>query len=55
MAEEALKTWNTLSEPALEKFIKDNFEKSWSKYDNFDRGQIDILEAVPFIRELMQC
>lgn len=54
MVEEALKNWNTLSEPALEKFIKNNFEKSWSKYDNFDRGQIDILEAVPFIRDLMQ-
>jgi hypothetical protein len=54
MAEEALKNWNTLSEPALEKFIKDNFEKSWGKYDNFDRGQIDVLEAVPFIRDLMQ-
>jgi len=37
-AEESLKNWNTLSEPALEKFMKDNFDKSWSKFDNFDRG-----------------
>ena len=52
-AEEALKTWNELSEPALEKFMKDHFEKSWSKFDNFDRGSLDLLEAVPFIRDLM--
>lgn len=52
-AEEALKNWNTLSEPALDKFIKDNFDKSWSKFDAFDRGQIDVIEAIPFIRDLM--
>ena len=43
-----------MSDPALEKFIKDNFDKSWSKFDNFERGSIDVLETVPFIRDLMQ-
>lgn len=37
-AEEALKSWNTLSEAALDKFMKDNFDKSWTKFDSFDRG-----------------
>lgn len=52
-SEEAIRTWNDLSEPALEKFMKDNFEKSWGKFDQFTRGYIDNDESVYFIRNLM--
>lgn len=52
-SEEAIRGWNELSEPALEKFMKDNFEKSWGKYDMYSRGSIDLGESVYFIRDLM--
>jgi hypothetical protein len=38
---------------ALEKFMKTYFEKAWSKYDMYSRGQIDMIEVVPFVRDLM--
>jgi len=53
-AEEAIKDWNKLSEPALNKFMSDYMQKSWEKFDMYNRGHIDILEATPFIRDLMQ-
>ena len=53
-AEEAIKDWNKLSEPALNKFMNDYMQKSWEKFDTYNRGHIDILEATPFIRDLMQ-
>lgn len=53
-AEEAVKNWNTLSEGAMDKFMKDNFSKVWTKYDQYDRGKIDLINAVPFIRDLLQ-
>lgn len=52
-SEEAIKGWNELSEPALEKFMKDNFDKSWGKFDMYNRGSIDLGEANYFIRDLM--
>lgn len=52
-AEEAIRDWNKLSDPALNKFMKDYMQKSWEKFDTYNRGHIDILEAVPFIRDLM--
>jgi hypothetical protein len=52
--EEAIRTWNEISEPALEKFMKENFEKQWASYDQLNRGQIDFENSVAFVRELMQ-
>ena len=37
-AEEAIKGWNNISEPALNKFMSDYFQKSWEKFDTFNRG-----------------
>jgi len=37
----------------MNKFMKDNFSKIWSKYDQYDRSKIDMINAVPFIRDLM--
>lgn len=53
-AEEAIKSWNTISDPALEKFMGDYMQKAWERVDPYNRGSIDILEATPFIRDLMQ-
>lgn len=53
-AEEAIRNWNSLSDGAMDKFIKDNFNKVWSKYDQYERGKIDLINAVPFIRDLLQ-
>jgi hypothetical protein len=53
-AEEAVKNWNKLSDGAMDKFMKTNFNKVWSKYDQYDRGKIDLINAVPFIRDLLQ-
>lgn len=38
---------------ALEKFMKTYFDKAWSKYDMYNRGEIDMIEVVPFMRDLM--
>lgn len=37
----------------MDKFMKDNFNKVWSKYDTYDRNKIDLINAVPFIRDLL--
>ena len=50
---EALSLWVELSEGAKDKFMVDNFDKSWKLYDQYDRGNIDMLSVVPFIRDLM--
>ena len=50
-----MRNWNIkLSEGAMDKFMKDNFSKVWTKYDQYDRGKIDLINAVPFARDLLQ-
>lgn len=36
-SEDAIKNWNELSEGALEKFMNNFFDKTFSRYDNFNR------------------
>lgn len=52
-AEESIKNWNELSEAALEKFMTNNFNASWKKFDVYGRESIPMIDAVPFIRDLM--
>ena len=52
--EEAIRSWNEISDPALEKFMKENFETTWNKYDMLTKGSIDFDNSVAFVRELMQ-
>jgi hypothetical protein len=52
-AEDVIKNWNDLSQGALEKFFKDNFNKSWKKFDMYERGSIPDTEEVYFARDLM--
>lgn len=33
--------------------MKDNFAKTWKKYDMFQRESIPLIEGIPFIRDLM--
>ena len=33
--------------------MKDYFEQTWKKYDMYERDFIDLIEVVPFTRELM--
>jgi hypothetical protein len=51
--EDVIKNWNDLSPAALEKFLKDNFDKSWKKFDMYDRGSIPDTEELYFARDLM--
>lgn len=34
--------------------MNNNFNKVWSKYDQYDRSKIDMINAVPFIRDLLE-
>jgi len=34
-AEEIIRSWATVSEGAVEKFVKDHFDMAWSSYDNY--------------------
>ena len=52
-AEEVINNWNELSPGAVEKFFKDNMDKSWKKFDMYDRGSIPDTEEVYFARDLM--
>ena len=45
--------WAKVSEGALSKFMKENFDRAWGKFDSYNRGQINMLDVVPFVRELM--
>lgn len=51
--EEVIHQWCQVSELALEKFIKENFDKTWKKFDQYGRGSIDAMDDVDFTRELM--
>ena len=53
-AEALIKDWITISEPALEKFMNDNFSKTWEKYDTHNRGQIAISEGSWLLRSLLE-
>ena len=37
-AEEVMNTWLTISEPAMKRFEKENFDKVWNTYDTFSKG-----------------
>jgi len=37
-AEALIRDWVQISEPALNKFMNDNFSKAWDKYDTYNRG-----------------
>jgi hypothetical protein len=50
--EEILRSWVSLSEGALQKFMADHFDQKWHSYDNFDKGEIDETDGPHFIREL---
>ena len=52
-SDEIIRNWNTISDAAMEKFMRDYFDKVWKKYDMYDRGNIPEIEGVPFIRDLM--
>jgi hypothetical protein len=52
-AKECLGLWATLSDGAVEKFMDQNFESAWSRYDQYGRGNIDELSYLPFIRDFM--
>jgi len=45
--------WAKVSEGALSKFMAENFDKTWKKYDLYNRDQINMLDVVPFVRDLM--
>jgi len=51
-SEEILRNWVSLSEAALQKFIKDNFSQKWETYDTYQNGHIDESDAKPFVRDL---
>ena len=53
-SEEAIRTWTEISEPALEKFMKENFDNVWNSYDMLKKGSIDFENSTAFVRELMQ-
>ena len=52
-AEEAIRGWVQLSEGAIEKFMKDNFDNVWNRWDLYSTGHIDDTSTVSFMRELM--
>jgi len=52
-SEDVMRQWVELSDGAMEKFMKDNFDKVWDRYDQNKKGQIDMLDTKPFIRELL--
>lgn len=37
-SEEVINTWTTVSDPAVKVFEKENFDKVWNQYDNFNKG-----------------
>lgn len=53
-AEDLIRDWVQISEPALNKFMNDNFSKAWDKYDTYNRGQIAISEGSWLIRSLLE-
>ena len=52
-AEDAIRGWVELSEGAMEKFMKDNFNKVWDRFDQNGEGHIDTTSTLPFMRDLM--
>ena len=52
--EEVINTWATVSDPAMKLFEKENFDKVWSQYDNFNKGQIDLDDGIPMMRTFME-
>ena len=51
--EEIIRTWATVSDGAVEKFVKDHFDNTWNRWDQYTVGHIDMAEAIPMVRELM--
>lgn len=49
--EEILRSWVSLSNGAVDKFVKDNFDGKWNSYDTFSKGEIDESEAIPLMRD----
>ena len=49
-SEEVINTWTNVTNPAMKLFEKQNFNKVWDKYDNFERVHIDLDDGVPMIR-----
>jgi hypothetical protein len=47
-----MRNWVSLSDGAVKKFIKDNFNNKWDQYDTYNKGNIDEFEASPFVRDL---
>ena len=52
-SEEVIRNWNEISDGALDKFMKDNFDKTWKKYDMYERGSIPEIDSVAYIRDLL--
>lgn len=52
--ESLIRDWVQISEPALEKFVADNFGSIWDKFDTYNRGSIAISEGSWFIRSLLE-
>jgi hypothetical protein len=52
-SEDVINNWNELSAGAVEKFFAENMDKSWKKFDMYDRGSIPDTEEVYFARDLM--
>lgn len=53
-AEEVINTWVTVSDGAMKEFEKENFDKVWNQYDNFNKGQIDLDDGIPVLRSFME-
>ena len=52
-SEDAIRSWNDISDSAMEKFMNDFFGSQWSRYDPMNKGYISATDSVTFVRELM--
>jgi len=53
-SEEVINNWTTVTDAAMKLFVKENFDKAWERYDNFGKGQIDLDDGLPMIRNFME-
>ena len=49
-SEEVIRLWTAVSDGAVEKFLADNFDSTWSDFDPNSTGAIDESQYVSFMR-----